>query len=108
MDILNNTQKEQFMHKTINSSDFISNNASKGGAIFKTYYALNLANSNFTGNIAERGGAVYVDGYATSSIQNSSFEENRANFKEFIVVDEPAFNRLNITFIGEENYIHAI
>ena len=93
---------------TIDSAHFLSNSASKGGAIFKTYYALDLANSNFTGNIAERGGAIYVEGYATSSIQNSSFEENRANFKEFIVVDDPSFNRLNITFIGEENYIHAI
>ncbi len=93
---------------TIDSAHFLSNSASKGGAIFKTYYALDLANSNFTGNIAERGGAIYVEGYATSSIQNSFFEENRANFKEFIVVDDPSFNRLNITFIGEENYIHAI
>ena len=93
---------------TIDSSDFNSNHASRGGAIYKTYYALDVANSNFSYNVAERGGAVHVDGYATGSIKTSSFRGNRANIKEFFVVDETYLNRLNITLNGEDNYIHAI
>ena len=113
-----------FCNFTIINCNFINNTASYGGAIYYSVmesplyaqgnYQVHWLNStisgcNFTSNKAKSGGAIYQigNGILSPSIKDSSFINNKANFKQLTL---SVNNNYVLTPIleGNEDYINAI
>ena len=72
-------QADPYSDLTITDSEFIGNNATKGGAIYATNLKIN--DTLFMGNFADKGGAIYITDIKDSviNITGCVFDSNVAN-----------------------------
>ncbi len=93
-------------NSTVTGCNFLNNSAHRGGAI-RFWNTCNITNCNFTGNTAVIGSAInYASDSGNKTISNSLFLNNRAAADELQVVQNA--NGIEITFIGNDNFINAI
>ena len=77
-----------------------------GGAVY-FWGEGSVANCNFTGNNATTGSAIYFySDWATKTVSDSTFLNNRANAEALDVVKND--NNITITFTGRNNLLNAI
>ena len=90
---------------TVTDCNFGNNTAEYGGAVYICHKAI-ITNCNFTGNRAANGSAIYFFDSANSTVSDSYFLNNKANYNSLqLTVNE---NNIEITFTGNDNLLNAM